>query len=367
MTITSITLWHVPLSTMQIAQNQRLSTGVETTSVVLALTTSDGLVGWGEICPLPGAAPVFVDGIAPAIAEMSDAILGAEPTGPEAFMARLDEHLPGHWEAKAALDMALWDLAGKQADMPVHALLGGRRGVGLPVCQDIGPMPADEVVEAAKLSMSGGINIFRVWLGHDHDWRRDADRLHALRETVGPRATVIGDWQGRGDRVSAIRTARETAGLDLILEQPCATPAECAAVRLASGQVMKLDEGLRSPAEVLAAHQAGCLDAATLKLSRLGGISGARRMRDLCMALGVPVSVEDIAGSDIAMSAVLQIAATTPLDMLLFTQDMSGALTPRLDRYGPSRRSGLMAAPDAPGLGVEPDLDTMGPPLAVIE
>jgi L-alanine-DL-glutamate epimerase-like enolase superfamily enzyme len=215
--------------------------------------------------------------------------------------------------------------------------------------------------------MSGGINIFRVLLGHDRDWRRDADRLHALRETVGPRATVIGDWQGRGDRVSAIRTARETAGLDLILEQPCATAAECAAVRLASGQVMKLDEGLQSPGDVLAAHAAGALDAATIKLSRVGGIGAARKMRDLCVALGVPVSIEDVAGSDIAMSAVLQVAATTPRDMLLFTLDMSSALSPRLDRYGASRRSGLMAAPEAPGLGIEPDLDTMGAPFAVIE
>lgn len=367
MNITSITLWHIPLATLQISQNQRVATGVETTSVVVALTTSDGLAGWGEICPLPGAAPVFVDGIAPAIAEMSDVLLGADIAGPAAFMPKLDAHLPGHAQAKSAIDMALWDLAGKEAGLPVHAMLGGRHAAGLPVCQDIGPMAADEVVEAAKLSMSGGVTTFRVALGHDGDWRRDADRLNALRDTVGPRATVIGDWRGRGNRVNAIRTARETSGLDLILEQPCGSDVENAAVRLASGQVMKLDERLTTPQDVLAAHAAGVLDAATIKPSRLGGITPALRMRDLCMALGVPVSVEEIAGSDIAMSALLQVASTTPKNMLLFTQDISGQLSPRIDRFGPTRRAGMIAAPDAPGLGIEPDLDAMGAPLAVIE
>ena len=68
MAINSITIWHVPLATLQTSVNQRTGQGIETTSIVVALSTTDGQVGWGEICPLPGAGPVFVDGIAPAIA-----------------------------------------------------------------------------------------------------------------------------------------------------------------------------------------------------------------------------------------------------------------------------------------------------------
>lgn len=283
------------------------------------------------------------------------------------FLTHWVRALPGQNEAKAAIDMAVWDIHGKQAGVAVHTLLGGRRAVGLPICQEIGAMAADEVVEMAKLSLSGGVRVFRVALGHDQDWGRDADRLVALREKVGLKATIIGDWAGRGDRVSAIRTARETAGMDLILEQPCATIEECAAVRLASGQVMKLDESLRGPGDVLAAHQAGVLDAATLNLSRLGGITKMRQMRDLCLLLGVPMSFEDVASSDVGASALLQVAASTPSNMLLYTQDLAGQLTPRLDRYGPARRSGMIAAPVQAGLGVEPDLDSMGTPLAVLE
>lgn len=160
---------------------------------------------------------------------------------------------------------------------------------------------------------------------------------------------------------------RAVAHLDVMLEQPCATITECAHVRAATGLPMKLDENARSIASLIEGHQAGCMDAAALKLSKFGGLSNMRQARDLCLHLGTQMCIEDTWGSDITTAALLHLAASTPARGLMNTCDLSHYVGPRLAPNGPIRKNGRIAPPEGPGLGVTPEAGILGQPQTIID
>jgi L-alanine-DL-glutamate epimerase-like enolase superfamily enzyme len=367
MKITRLSLWHVPLTshaTYYMAAGKTCAT-VET--VVIALETDTGLTGWGEVCPIPHYLPAYARGVAPALIELGPVILGADPVGPEALIARSDADLPGHVYAKSALDIALWDLTGKAAGLPLHALLGGRRQLDLPLYHSITCVAPEEMARIARDAVDRGMTQIQVKLGADASVEADIARLVQVREAVGPGPLVYGDWNCGTTQLDATRVGRGVAHLDVMLEQPCATMQECAAVRAATGLAMKLDELAHDTASLLEGHRLGILDAVALKLSKFGGLSALRRARDLCMHLGARMCIEDTWGSDIAMAAALHLGAATDPARLLNVCDLSGYVAPRLAPDAPTRHQGRIAIPEGPGLGIHPDRDAFGPPDLILE
>nr|WP_285670835.1 enolase C-terminal domain-like protein [Limibaculum sp. NKW23] len=336
------------------------------TSVLVRLTTDAGLVGWGEVCPIPGYLPAHAGGVAPAVEAMAPALLGADPVGPEAAMAACDRLLPGHAYAKSAVDIALWDLTGQAAGLPLWRLLGGRRAQTLPLYHSITCVAPERMAAIAREAQAGGIAQFQAKLGADADWQADAERLRAVRRAVGPGPLVYGDWNCGAATLDAIRVGRAVADLDVMLEQPCRSLEECAEVRRATGLAMKIDENAHDTASLLAAHRLGCMDAVAIKLSKFGGLSAARRARDLCLHLGAMMVIEDVWGSDIATAAALHLAAATPPERVMNVCDLSGYVAPRLDPAGPVRSAGRIAPPEGPGLGVRPDAGVLGPAIAIL-
>ena len=187
-----------------------------------------------------------------------------------------------------------------------------------------------------------------------------------MREAVGAGPTVYGDWNCGATRLEATRVGRAVADLDIMLEQPCRSIEECAAVRSATGLPMKLDESAHDIDSLIKGHDLGCMDVIALKLSKFGGISECRRARDLCVHFGVKLCVECTWGSDIVTAAALHLAASTPQNMLQNVCDLSGYVYPRLDSMAPVRRNGRISVRDAIGIGVDPDLSTLGQPIAVM-
>ena len=364
MKITRIALHIVPL-TSHVAY--RMSDGkicdtVET--VILRLDTDEGLTGWGEVCPIPRYLPAYARGVAPAMAELAPILLGADPIGPEALMARCDAQLQGHAYAKSALDMALWDLTAKAAGLPLYRLLGGRLMESAPLYHSITCVAPEEMARIAMSAHEQGIRQFQAKLGSDADWEADAARIRAVREAVGPGPLVYADWNCGATTLSAIRTARAVSDLDVMLEQPCESLAACAEVRKATGLPMKIDESAHDTATLLKAHELGCLDVVALKLSKFGGLSALRRARDLCLHLKTMMVVEDTWGSDIATAAAAHLAVATPAKYLLNTCDLSGYVTPRVAPDGPVRENGRLAPAERPGLGVTPDETVLGAAVA---
>ena len=363
MKIAGITLWSVDLTSHETYHMAAGKTCATVKSHVLCLETDTGLTGWGEVCPIPHYLPAFADGVPSAVAEMAPEILGMSPLGIDAGMRRLDAYLQGHFHAKSIVDMALWDLFGQATGQPLYVLLGGRVQADMPLYHSITCIAPDEMARIAKDAFASGIRQFQVKLGTEADWQADAERLIKVRAAVGDGPLVYGDWNCGASRLQATRTGRAVADLDIMLEQPCDTLEDCAAVRQATGLPMKIDEGAFDQASLLRAHELGCLDAVALKLSKFGGLSAMRRARDLVVHLGAEICAECTWGSDIVTAASLHFAASTPERYLLNTCDLSSYVGPRLCPDAPVRANGRIAPPDAPGLGVRPETARLGTPI----
>ena len=362
MKITRVSLWTVPLTSHEDYHMGGGKSCLTTDSVIVRVETDTGLSGWGECCPIPHYLPAYAGGIKPAIDYMIGEIIGANPLGVEALVARLDRYLIGHNYAKSPLDMAFWDLTAKTAEQPLYNLLGGRRNDKMPVYHSITCIAPDSMAEMAREAKGKGIAQFQVKLGADKNWEADVARMRLVREAVGPGLFVYADWNCAANKLDAIRTARAVADIDIMLEQPCETIDQCASVKRATGLAMKLDESAQTPEDLLYGSKLDCIDAAALKISKFGGLSAARRARDLAIRLGIKLCVEDTWGSDIVTAAALHLGASTDPKFLLNVCDLSHYVGPRLDENAPKRTDGYIAPRDDIGLGVNPNLDVLGKP-----
>ena len=365
MKITRVSLWNVPLTShvdYHMADGKSCTT---TDSVVVRVDTDAGISGWGEVCPIPHYLPAYAGGIAPAVEYMMPIILGANPLGAESLTAKLDAYLLGHNYAKSPLDIAFWDITAKAARQPLYNLLGGRRQQSIPVYASLSCVAPDAMAAMARAAKQAGVTQFQVKLGADQNWQTDVARMRQVRAAAGDNVFVYADWNCGASKLDAIRTARAVRDMDMMLEQPCKSIAECAAVKHATGLPMKLDESTATLADIIAAVQADCLDATTLKISKFGGLSGARRARDLCAHLGIKMCAEDTWGSDIVTAAALHLGISTEPKYLLNACDLSGYVHPRLDANAPARVNGRISAGDDIGLGVSPDSNILGEPTKV--
>ena len=363
MKITRLTLWQGPL-TSHIAYNMSDGKICDTvTSTILRLDADNGLSGWGEVCPIPHYLPAYADGVAPALGELAPVIFGTDALGVEAMMHAADHHLQGHRYAKSPLDMALWDLTARTAGVPLYALFGGLQTRQLPLYHSISCIDPDEMARIALEETARGITQIQVKLGADANNQADIARLRLVRAAVPSGTLVYGDWNCGASRLDATRVGRDVAGLDIMLEQPCATLDECAAVRAATGLAMKIDENAHDIASLLQAWQLGCMDAVALKTSKFGGLSALRRARDLCLSLGVKMCIQDTWGSDITTAATLHLGAATPQRGIMNVCDLASYVAPRIAPDAPTRDGGFMAPPDGPGLGITPDESLLGDPI----
>jgi L-alanine-DL-glutamate epimerase-like enolase superfamily enzyme len=367
MKITRVSLWHVPLTshdTYYMADGKTCDT-VE--SVVLAIDTDSGVTGWGEVCPIPHYLPAFARGVIPALTELAPVILGADPVGPEALMARVNSWLIDHHYAKSALDIALWDITGKAANLPLYTLLGGRHVADMPLYHSITCVAPEEMARMASLAQTQGITQFQVKLGADANWQADVARLRLVREAVGDGPLVYGDWNCGATSLDAIRVGRAVCSYDVMLEQPCATIDDCARVKAATNLPMKLDENAYDTPTLIYGQQTGVMDAVALKLSKFGGLSKTRAARDLCLYLGPKMCIEDTWGSDITTAALLHLGASTDPRRLLNVCDLSGYVAPRLAPNAPTRKLGRIAPPEGAGLGIQIDRAELGEPLLILD
>ena len=366
MKITRVSLWTVPLKSHETYYMADGKTCDVTPSTIVRLDTDTGLSGWGEVCPIPHYLPAYAGGVIPAVQDMAPVLLGADPIGPEAVMEGLNAHLQGHSYAKSMIDTALWDLTARAADLPLYALLGGRAVSDMPLYHSITCIAPQEMARMARDAFDQGMRQFQVKLGADGNWEADVARLTQVREVVGSGPLVYGDWNCGADALTATRVGRAVAHLDIMLEQPCRTIAECAHVRAATGLPMKLDESAHDLHSMIAGHGAGCMDAAALKLSKMGGLSAMRACRDLALSLGTQMCIEDTWGSDITTAACLHLAASTPARGIMNTCDLSHYVGPRLAPDGPTRSNGRIAPPEGTGLGITVDEDVLGTPDLIL-
>lgn len=333
--------------------------------VVVKLHTDEGIVGWGEQTPFPSYMAAHVEGAKAALGVLGEAVLGADPRDVKRVQALMKTALKGHHYARSAIDIACWDVLGKAAGMPSAHLLGGALQPDFPVIRAIGIGDPAVMREQASELAAEGYSRVQVKLGDD--WRLDVERARQCSEALADVDTVVFDANGHWRKDHAVRFVTELGGRRYI-EQPCRTIDECLHVRRQTGCLLVLDESLVKRRDVITSLVTEDVDAAMLKMSRFGGITPLRQVRDLCEEVGVPVIIEDGGAGDVLAAASAQLAASTREEALF-----SGSLTnvfvqERLSQHAPVHRNGRGALPTGSGLGLgEVDEDFLGRPVMTIE
>jgi L-alanine-DL-glutamate epimerase-like enolase superfamily enzyme len=155
---------------------------------------------------------------------------------------------------------------------------------------------------------------------------------------------------------------------DVYIEQQCRTFEECLAVRRRTARPFILDEIIDDIPTLVRAANDHAMDVVNLKISKVGGLTRARAIRDLCVSLGIAMTIEDTWGGDIVTAAIAHLAHSTPPNMLFSTTDFNSYVTVSIAEGAPRRQNGRMTSSHAPGLGVSPRMEVLGAPvLSVVE
>jgi cis-L-3-hydroxyproline dehydratase len=334
-------------------------------STIVRVETDSGLVGHGEVCPLgPAYLPAYAAGVRSGLAELAPHLIGHDPTCIGVINRLMDERMKGHPYVKSALDMACWDILGLATGVPVSTLLGGCHGDAVKVYRAISQDTPAGMVERVARFRAEGFGHFQIKVGGDP--ALDIARIRAVAERLEPGEVLVVDANTSWLPHQAARVLRAIEDIDLYLEQPCAGYGECLGIRRRTGHPFILDETIDSIAMLLRAHADQAMDIVNIKLSKVGGLFMARQMRDLCVAMGLAMTIEDSGGSDIVTAAIAHLAHSTPEAFRFSSSDVNGYNTVSVADDGPRHQAGWMKAPPAPGLGVSPCADILGKPVLSI-
>ena len=331
-------------------------------STVVAIDTDQGITGWGEVCPLgPAYLAAYAAGARAGIAELAPNLLGADPRALGVLNDRMDAAMRGHPYVKSAIDMACWDILGKASGLSVATLMGGRIGDDFALYRAISQESPEQMAAAITRYRGEGYRKFQLKVGGDPD--TDIDRIHAAAQVLQRGDVLIADANTGWTQHAAMRVADAARDVDVYIEQPCLTYEQCLAVRHHTNKPLVLDEVVDGIDMVVRGASDHAMDVINLKISKVGGLTKARQIRDLCVSLGVAMTIEDTWGGDIITAAIAHLAHSTPSRYLFSSTDFNSYVTVSFADGAPQRRNGRMAASDAPGLGVQPDMGKLGRPV----
>lgn len=334
-------------------------------STIVAVETDQGITGHGEVCPLgPFYLPAYAQGARAGIAEIGPHLLGEDPTEIGKLNRRMDAALQGHPYVKSAIDIACWDILGKVTGKPVCVLLGGRYGDDFVLYRAISQESPAEMAKRVAGYRAQGYRRFQLKVGGDP--MVDIDRIRAVAAELEPGDRLIADANTGWLMHDALRVVRAVRDVDVYIEQPCRTYDECLTIRRHCNHPFVLDEVIDSIDPLLRGHSDRAMDVVNIKISKFGGLTRARQARDLCVALGIAMTIEDSWGGDITTAAIAHLAHSTPTDYLFTSTDFNSYVTVSTALGAPQREHGRMAAPITPGLGIEPRMDVLGRPAVVI-
>jgi L-alanine-DL-glutamate epimerase-like enolase superfamily enzyme len=364
MKISAVEVYHFDLS--YVHGTYRMSGGRDVTtlpSTLVRVTSDTGLEGWGEVCPLGTTyLPSHAGGARAALQLLAPAVIGIDPTNLAAVNDAMDRALMGYAYAKSPIDVACWDLTGKAWGASVADMLGGVRQDMFPLYFAVPLGAPDEMAAYVRARRAEGIHRFQLKIGGDPV--EDAARARLVVESTGPEDIIVGDANCGWRLNEALIAARGMERLErFYFEQPCPTMEECIEVRRHTSLPMVYDEVVNDVATLLRAAREGGAGAFNLKVSKVGGLTKARLMRDLGQELGLQVTIEDTWGGDIVSATSAHLAASTKPRALLSVSFMNDWTNEHVAGYQPRSKSGFGSAPSGPGLGIAVDETMLGEPL----
>jgi L-alanine-DL-glutamate epimerase-like enolase superfamily enzyme len=328
-------------------------------STIVQIDTDADITGYGEVCPLgPFYLPAYANGVRAGIAELGPHLIGEDSCQLGRLNRTMDAALKGHPYVKSAIDMACWDILGKVTRQPVCTLLGGRYGDDFHLYRAISQEAPEVMASRVAEYRAQGYRRFQLKVGGDP--AEDIARIRAVAAKLQPGDRLIADANTGWVMHDAMRVVRAVHDIDVYIEQPCLSYEECLSIRRHCDHPFVLDEVIDSMEMLLRGHADRAMDVVNLKISKLGGLTKTKQMRDLCVSLGIAMTLEDSWGGDIVTAAIAHLAHSTPPEFLFTATDFNSYVTVSIAAGAPQRAGGRMAASSKPGLGIEPRTDVIG-------
>ncbi len=333
-------------------------------TTVVEITTDQGTVGYGETCPIgPTYQPQHALGARAALQEIGPHLIGKNALNIERIWDAMEQALNGSLYAKAAVDVALWDIAGKTYGTRICDLLGGAVQEVVPSYCAVGIAPPDETVEALKDKQQQGFKRFQVKVG-GRLLDEDIAVIRKAAETMRPGDKLAIDANRAWTPRDALAVSIACQSYPFVMEQPCETYEQILSIRRQVRHPIYMDESAEDLGVILRAISDKAVDGFGLKLTRVGGLSTMRTIRDVCRVAGLPITCDDSWGGDIVSAACIHIGATVSPGLLEGVWVAAPYVSDHYDpENGPEIRNGQLTLPGGPGLGIVPRKDVLGDPL----
>jgi L-alanine-DL-glutamate epimerase-like enolase superfamily enzyme len=244
--------------------------------------------------------------------------------------------------------------------------MGGGSRTPRPIASSVGAKTVEETREVMERYRARGYIAHSVKIGGNVE--RDIARVRDVESIRQPGEIVLYDVNRGWTRQQALRVMSACEDLHVMFEQPGETMDDIAAIRQKHASPVSLDECLVTLQDATRAARDGLAEIFGIKLNRVGGLTKAARMRDVALAHGIDMFVMATGGSVLADTEALHLAATIPDDNCFAVWACQDMLTVDIaSRRGPRNKNGYLHLPEEPGLGVEPDEDALGAPVAIYE
>ena len=333
-------------------------------TTIVKITADNGLIGWGETCPVgPVYAEAHATGARAALAQMAPGLLGCEVL-PLVIHRCMDDHLKGHNYARAAIDIAVYDLLGKHLNLPVSSLLGGAAMTRIPSYYATGVDTPEEVARLVKEKVQEGYPRIQVKVG-GRPVEVDIETTHRVWEVTKGKGVSLAVDGNRGlPSRDAIRLSRECQSIPFVMEQPTNTIDELRAIRPQVNHPIYMDESGVDLNVVIRAATEGLVDGFGMKVTRLGGLMNMVTFRETCNALSLPHTCDDSWGGDIIAAACAHMGSTVKPTLNEGVWLAAPYITRPYDSENTIQiRDGHITLPESDGLGINPDESLFGKPV----
>ncbi|MFK7752236.1 MAG: mandelate racemase/muconate lactonizing enzyme family protein [Sedimentitalea sp.] len=329
------------------------------------LETDAGLTGWGEGTPWGHTyVPAHGPGIRAGLETMAPAILGRDPRALDHMERAMDLCLPGHLYAKAPVDLACWDILGQATGLSIADLLGGRDPTGTWIASSVSSGTTDEMTDLIQSYRDKGYRVHSAKVGGDIE--ADIARIRHLEAARLPGERILYDVNRAWTRREAMLVMNAVADLGITVEQPGETLDDIAAIRARTTTPISVDESLVTLQDATRIARDGLAEVFGIKLNRVGGLTRARRMRDVALEHGIQMYIMATGGSVMADTEAAHLAQSVPQPFRLGAWSCQDMLSVDIaPGQGARNIDGMLTVSDAPGLGIVPDTRILGDPVAV--
>ena len=329
-------------------------------SVLVRVTTDDGIEGWGNVDPTPGYSLVSAIDIHDAVARLAPFLIGGDPFNLHRALALMDREMAEAFEAKAAIEMALLDVKGRALDLPVHSLLGGALTHEVTLNAWIGTVAPEQAAREASEWLRRGFATAKIKVSGAGP--EGVARVAAVRAAVGDRMGLRVDFN---ESLALAESAAFICRLEpyrlTLVEQPIARTdlAGLAQIRRAINIPLMADESVTGPASLIDIIRREAADIVKVKVMKQGGLLRTRQMIECAAAAGLRVVVGH--GFGLTLSTLAEGAVASTCDAVMPGCEAVGPLKMAGDVVGDpiNLTGGVLRLTDAPGLGATIDPDAL--------